>query len=98
MGSSSSEVDTEWKAPSSWEPIYGFTTPGEFARFDQWIADRISDGQAEAVEVEAHLRGVTSQAERWYRHVDTLEIWRLVEPDPPSRGAFLRVDPARPDR
>ncbi len=98
VGTSSSEVDTEWKAPSSWEPIYGFTTPGEFARFDQWIADRISDGQAEAVEVEAHLRGVTSQAERWYRHVDTLEIWRLVEPDPPSRGVFLRVDPARPDR
>jgi len=84
--------------PSGWAPINGFRSPGEYSRFQRWIADRVSRGQAEAVEVGVHRGGVTSQIERWYRHVESQEIWRLVEPDPPSRGVFLRVDPARPDR
>ena len=82
----------------SWEPILGFASPGEFARLEEWLAERVSGGQAEPVEVGAHLDGVTSQRERWYRDLETQETWRLVDPDPPSRGLFDRVDPARPER
>ncbi len=80
----------------SWEQINGFSSPAEFERFRRWIADRVSDGLAEAVDVEAPYGGVTSQPEHWYRCSRTGETWRLVEPDPPSLGLFARVNPARP--
>jgi hypothetical protein len=79
-----------------WEPIHGFATPSEYERFKDWIAERVAEGDADPVEVESPGGAVTPVTEEWYRCPDTSELWQLVEPDPPSRGWFDRVDPARP--
>jgi hypothetical protein len=80
---------------ASWQPIHGFRSPGEYERFKQWIAERVSAGVAERVEVETAWADANTLLEEWYRHLDSGDVWRLVAPDPPSPGLFDRVDPAR---
>jgi hypothetical protein len=75
----------------SWEPIEGFRSPGEFARFQRWIADRVEEGAAERVPVDPDFEDANPLLEQWYRDAGTGEVWRLVLPDPPSRGSFGRL-------
>lgn len=76
---------------ASWEPIAGFQSPGEYERFRRWIAERVSEGTAEEVPVDASWRDANTLFESWYRCKETGEVWRLLDPDPPSRGAFDRL-------
>ena len=75
---------------ADWEPIDGFRSPGEYERFKRWIAERVSEGGAEQVEVDASWRDANPQLESWYRCRGTGEVWSLLDPDPPSRGSFDR--------
>jgi hypothetical protein len=78
---------------AAWEPIQAFRSPGEYERFRSWIAERVSDGVAEDVPVDPDWRDANPLFESWYRCKETGEVWSLLQPDPPSRGAFDRVSP-----
>lgn len=75
-----------------WEEIHGFGSPGEFARFQQWIEGVVMEGVLKQVEVEERY-GSEMYDERWYRSRSG-ETWRLVAPDFPFKGVFARVESA----
>ncbi len=79
-------------ACTEWEPIHGFRSPAEFDRFKAWIAARVEDGIAEQVAVDMAFKDANPMFEQWYRRTETGEVWRLIEPTPPSRGLFDRLD------
>jgi hypothetical protein len=78
---------------AGWEPIGGFSSPGEFERFKRWIEERVSDGTAERVPVDPEWRDANPLLEEWFRCRETGQVWRLLLPDPPSRGSFTRIRP-----
>ena len=77
---------------AGWEPIDGFRSPGEFERFKAWISSRVEDGDAERVPVDSGWKDANPLFEEWYRCAPTGQVWRLLFPDPPSRGSFVPVD------
>jgi hypothetical protein len=77
---------------AAWEPIQGFRSPGEYERFRAWIAGRVEQGAAERVPVDPDWKDANPLLEEWYRCAETGEVWSLLFPDPPSSGAFTRVD------
>jgi hypothetical protein len=79
---------------AAWEPIDGFRSPGEFERFQGWISGFVDDGSAERVPVDAGWKDANPLFEEWYRCAETGQTWRLLFPDPPSRGSFVPVDPS----
>jgi len=81
---------------AEWEPILGFRSPGEFARFKSWIDARVSDGSAKRAPVRVPWAGSNVIVEEWFECPGG-GVWRLIEPDPPSAGLFDRVNPDRPE-
>jgi hypothetical protein len=77
---------------AEWEAIDGFGSPGEFERFQGWIAGQVESGSAERVPVDAGFKDANPMFEEWYRCVDSGQVWRLLFPDPPSRGSFVPVE------
>jgi hypothetical protein len=73
-----------------WEAIDAFVTPGEFARFERWLADQINDGEAIEVEPKPGPQNLYWK-QRWVKHVDSGEVWVLAYPDPPFRGEFKKL-------
>jgi hypothetical protein len=80
---------------ASWEPVEGFRSPAEFERFQRWISRFVDDGAAERVPVDSSWKDANPLFEEWYRCAETGQVWRLLLPDPPSRGAFVPVDATR---
>ena len=76
---------------ADWEPIDGFRSPGEFERFEGWLADRVADGTAARIPVDRARKDANPLFEEWYRCTETGQVWRLLRPDPPSRGSFVPV-------
>jgi hypothetical protein len=77
---------------SDWEEIHGFASPGEFERFRQWLREAIDEGGLTEVDVAERYSGSTIFHEQWLATPEG-EIWRVVDPDFPFRGVFLRVSP-----
>lgn len=77
-------------AEEGWDEIHGFTSPGEFVRFQQWIADAVAEGALTEVPVDSVYSGSSLFDERWYRAASGT-VWRVVAPEPPFRGVFERV-------
>jgi hypothetical protein len=77
---------------ADWEPIEGFSSPGEFERFQGWLSSLVEGGAAERVPVDAGWKDANPLFEEWYRCAPTGQVWRLLFPDPPSRGSFVPVD------
>lgn len=75
----------------SWESINDFASFSEFNRFVSWIDKQVAIGQAVELEVGAPYLDATSFTEKWYRHIDSGETWRLVWPDGPFTGLFERL-------
>lgn len=82
---------------AGWEPIEGFQSPGEFERFQSWISGFVEGGSAERVPVDAGWKDANPLFEQWYRCAETGQVWRLLSPDPPSRGSFVPVEAANGD-
>lgn len=74
-----------------WESIDDFASLSEFNRFVAWIADQVQEGLAEGTSVTSPYMDATAFEEKWYRHIETGEVWRLVWPDGPFHGLFERV-------
>lgn len=74
------------------ERIDGFSSPGEYARFERWIEERVQRGELEPAAVRARYSGLHTTDERWYRTLPEGKFWRLVAPDPPFTGVFEPVE------
>jgi hypothetical protein len=76
-----------------WEEIDRFQNLVEFRSFERWMTGQVSSGMAKQVPVadpyaaQTHIEIV----EVWYMHVMSHEVWRLVWPEPPHDGLFMRV-------
>lgn len=73
------------------EPINGFRSPGEFARFKTFLAEGVASGELREVSPDPTYHAGEIYGGRWFEHATKGHIWRLVPPDPPFRGVFERV-------
>jgi hypothetical protein len=72
-----------------WEAIDGFSGPSEYQRFCAWIADQISAGLTEEIDVDVPSSDLPfGLDEKWFKCRRTNEVWRLVAPEPPFRGTW----------
>ena len=74
-----------------WYRIDDFQTRGEFDRFIAWLQAQVVLGEAEEISVVNPYVGASSFTEKWFRHIDSQSIWRLVWPDGPFTGIFEQV-------
>lgn len=76
---------------NTWEEIHGFISLGEYEKFVKYICDQAVLGYAEEVKVDNNYGQGEIYGGRWFRNIDTGEIWRLVSPDPPFHGLWEKV-------
>jgi hypothetical protein len=75
-----------------WEEVDGFVSLVEFRSFERWMLGQVSGGLARQVPVaDPYRRDADELVEVWYLHLQSREVWRLVWPEPPFGGVFLRV-------
>jgi hypothetical protein len=74
-----------------WENVSDFQSYSEFERFVAWMNEQLSSSAAEELPVREPYVGATAFHERWFRHVASGTVWRLVWPDPPFTGIFEQV-------
>lgn len=74
-----------------WEVISGFNGWSEFERFETWMQMQIADGLAEERPVIKPYNQVCCFKEKWFVHKPSLQVWRLVWPEPPFTGLFEQV-------
>ena len=72
-----------------WEKIEGFESYIEYKRFLDWINRQIELHIIE--EIPAHARFMSFNP-RWFRCLETGEIWTLIPPDGPFRGYWGEPD------
>lgn len=75
-----------------WEKIDDFQSLSEFNQFVDWMSSQTKSGTAIEVPVLRPYIGATSFREKWYRHIASGKIWRLVWPDAPFTGVFEPID------
>jgi len=73
-----------------WEEVHGFRSLSEYQRFNAWLDALLAEGVATEVPVGVRYSSPYFP-ERWVHHDGTGEVWRLVGPEAPFRGVFLRV-------
>lgn len=72
-----------------WEEIRGFESAKELERFLAWLSAQIDAGVTESIAVTApSVDLIYGLEERWYRCVQSGEVWRLVLPQSPFRGSW----------
>lgn len=76
---------------SHWEEI-DFTSVGEYDRFCKYLERQIAEGIAEEIPEDPNYGLGEVYGGRWYRDLDSGEIWRLFEPDGPWGGTFERFE------
>lgn len=69
----------------------GFASPGEFQRFLRWIQSALNEGALIEIPVQQRYGPSEMFAERWFE-APSGQRWRLVAPEPPFQGVFLRVE------
>jgi len=77
--------------PGEWEEIDGFSSPGEYARFVEYIEQQVAHTYAEELEVDPSYGKGMIYGGRWFKDVDSGQVWRLVPPDFPFRGVWEPV-------
>jgi hypothetical protein len=76
-----------------WAEIHGFSSPREYERFCAYIEEQVTSGVArECVTDPSYEKGMVYGG-RWFTHVGTNEVWRLLPPDFPFRGLWEKVEP-----
>ena len=76
---------------TTWEEVHGFTHPGEYGRFLEFIRGQVASGQAVEVEADEHYGRGEIYGGNWFKDAETGEVWRLIPPNPPFRGLWERV-------
>jgi hypothetical protein len=75
----------------SWDDIDNFQSRAEFDRFVAWMNGQVASGEAIEIDVAAPYLGATTFTEKWFQHIGSGEVWRLVWPDSPFTGLFERA-------
>jgi hypothetical protein len=73
------------------EPIPTFSTPGEFSRFEDYLAAALASGALKELPVDPDYHVGEIYGGRWFELVANGTVWRLIPPDPPFLGLFERV-------
>lgn len=77
----------------NWEEIHGFSTPGEYRRFCDWLESQVAVGLVEKIPVRHSKKEVPfGSNEKWFRCKESGEAWRLVAPDAPFAGFWAEVE------
>ena len=74
-----------------WEEIHGFSSPGEYERFLEYIQEQIRTGRVQEIPIDPSYGPVLLFGGRWLRHSSSGEVWRLIPPDPPFYGVWEPV-------
>lgn len=74
-----------------WERIPDFDGWSEFERFEAWLKDQLAEGIAQERPVQKPYSEAACLKEKWFVHVPSAEMWRLVWPEPPFAGIFEKV-------
>lgn len=74
-----------------WERISDFDGWVEFERFETWLRNEITDGDASEIPVLKSYNAVCKFREKWFIHRFSGQTWRLVWPEPPFAGLFEKV-------
>lgn len=70
----------------TWETIGNFGSLRERDCFLTWMQDQIASGVAE--EMTASASAAADPGERWFRHIPTGCLWRLIPDDNPYGPGF----------
>lgn len=81
------------KDECTWNKVDAFSSYAEFEGFLPWIEKQVKLGKAKEVPVEVPRALIDNKpwGEKWYLHVPSGEVWRLLWPDPPFGGEFEPV-------
>jgi hypothetical protein len=63
----------------------------EFDRFVEWMNEQVRERISEEIIVQKPLLSRSTFGEKWYRHIESGEVYRLAWPDPPFTGLFKKV-------
>ena len=79
-----------------WEMISNFGSLRERDHFLAWMRGQIANGVAEEIEVPAGKQA--DAGERWFRHIPTGSLWRLVPAENPYGPGFwpAHEEPRKP--
>lgn len=75
-----------------WEEIHGFNSLGEYNRFVKYIESQVSEKIAAEIEPDPNYGKGEIYGGRWFRDLETDEIWRLIPPDIPFKGLWELVE------
>jgi hypothetical protein len=73
------------------EQIPGFASLREYQRFVVSIEEHIKAGSIQEIAAEKDYHRGEIYGGRWFEHLRSGEVWRLVEPDFPFKGLWERV-------
>ena len=59
-----------------WEEIHGFTNPGEYGRFLEFMRGQAASGHAEEVEADEHYGQGGIYGDSWFKDTKTGEVDR----------------------
>jgi hypothetical protein len=74
-----------------WEEIHGFSSPGEYKRFVQYLERQVIAGTATELPADPLYGRGMIYGGRWFQDNETATIWRLLPPDPPFLGLWEPV-------
>ena len=73
------------------EEIHGFMSPSEYERFVKFIEAQVQHGYWVEVPADPNYPAFGIRGGRWFRSTEG-EVWRLVPPDIPYKGAWEPVE------
>jgi hypothetical protein len=74
-----------------WEEIHGFQSPAEFKKFMRYIESQVNSGEVVEIYPDPNYGKGEIYGGRWFKNLETGEVWRLVPPDIPFKGLWEPV-------
>lgn len=74
-----------------WEEIHGFQSPAEFKKFVRYIESQVNSGEVVEIYPDPNYGKGEIYGGRWFKNLETGEVWRLVAPDIPFKGLWEPV-------
>ena len=78
--------------PIMWEEIHGFNSVGEYKRFVKHLEKLVEAKIVKEIDPDPNDGKGEIYGGRWFKNVETGQIWRLVPPDIPFKGLWELVE------